>query len=129
MVYVVDTHAIVWFFEESNELGRNALNIFDSKSSRLIIPTIVLAEIFYLAQRRKITPPFEDIFQIIEQDDRCIIYPLDINVIRFLPDGLNIHDGIICGTALIYRELLKEDVRLITRDKEIIDSGIIATIW
>lgn len=129
MVYVVDTHAIVWFFEESNELGRNALNIFDSKSSRLIIPTIVLAEIFYLAQRRKITPSFEDIFQIIEQDDRCIIYPLDINVIRFLPDRLNIHDGIICGTALIYRELLKEDVRLITRDKEIIDSGIIATIW
>ncbi|MBI5892623.1 MAG: PIN domain-containing protein [Deltaproteobacteria bacterium] len=54
MVYVVDTHAIVWFFEESNELGRNALNMLDSKSSRLIIPTIVLAEIFYLAQRRKI---------------------------------------------------------------------------
>ncbi|BCB95755.1 hypothetical protein JZK55_06770 [Dissulfurispira thermophila] len=53
MVYVVDTHAIVWFFEDSSELGKNALNALASKNSRLIIPTIVLAEIFYLSQRRR----------------------------------------------------------------------------
>lgn len=129
MVYVVDSHAIVWFFEDSNELGRNALNALNSKDSRLIIPTIVLAEIFYLSQRRKITPTFEDIFQVIEQDDRCLIYPLDINILRFLPPGLDIHDGIICGTVIVYRELLKEDVRLITRDKEILDSGVVDTLW
>lgn len=129
MVYVVDTHAIVWFFEDSNELGRDALNVLNSKNVKLIIPTIVLAEIFYLSQRRKITPSFEDIFQVIEQDDRCIIYPLDINVLRLLPENLNIHDGIICGTALVYREVLKEEVRLITRDKEIIDSDIVDTLW
>ncbi len=129
MVYVVDTHAIVWFFEESNELGKEALNILNSENSNLIIPTIVLAEIFYLSNRRKITPSFEIILQTIEQDERCIIYPLDINVLRFLPEGLSIHDGIICGTALVYRELLKEDVRFITKDKEIVDSGIIYTVW
>jgi len=129
MVYVVDSHAIVWFFEDSNELGRNALNVLNSKDSRLIIPTIVIAEIFYLSQRRKITSTFEDIFQVIEQDDRCLIYPLDINILRFLPPMLDIHDGIICGTVIVYRELLKEDVRLITKDKEILDSGIVDTLW
>lgn len=129
MVYVIDTHAIIWFFEDSRELGRNALTIFNSKDSRLIIPTIVIAEIFYLSQKRRITPSFEDVFRIIEQDERCIIYPLDINVIRLLPEGLDIHDGIICGTALVYEKLLEEDVKLITKDKEIMDLGIIATIW
>src|SRR3989304_4918763 len=94
MVYVVDSHAIVWFFEDSNELGRNALNVLNSKDSRLIIPTIVIAEIFYLSQRRKITSTFEDIFQVIEQDDRCLIYPLDINILRFLSPVLDIHDEI-----------------------------------
>lgn len=81
MVYVVDTHAIVWFFEESEELGRDALRILGSKNSKFIIPSIVLAEIFYLSQRRKITPPFEDTLQTIEQDERCVIYPLDLNVL------------------------------------------------
>lgn len=129
MVYIIDTHAVVWFFEESDELGNEALNILNSKDARLIIPTIVLSEIFYLSQRKRITPSFENIFQVIEQDNRCIIYPLDINVLRFLPNGLDIHDGIICGTALVYRELMQEDVRLITKDKDIIDSGIVETIW
>ena len=129
MVYIVDTHAVVWFFEESDELGKEALNILNSKDARLVIPTIVLSEIFYLSQRKRITPSFEDIFQVIEQDNRCIIYPLDINVLRFLPKGLDIHDGIICSTALVYRELMKEGVRLITKDKEIIDSGIVETSW
>ena len=129
MVYIVDTHAVVWFFEESDDLGKEALNILNSKDARLVIPTIVLSEIFYLSQRKRITPSFEDIFQVIEQDNRCIIYPLDINVLRFLPKGLDIHDGIICSTALVYRELMKEEVRLITKDKEIIDSGIVKTSW
>lgn len=129
MVYIVDTHALVWFFEESDELGKEALNILNSKDARLVIPTIVLSELFYLSQRKRITPSFEDIFQVIEQDNRCIIYPLDINVLGFLPKELDIHDGIICSTALVYRELMKEDVRLITKDKEILDSGIVETSW
>ncbi len=72
MIYVVDTHALVWFFENSDELGKNAKNAFDSKGSKLIIPTIVPAEIFYLSQRKKIIPSFEEIFQVIEQDKRCM---------------------------------------------------------
>ena len=129
MVYVVDTHAVIWFFEESSELGKNALNVLNSESSKIIIPTIVLAEIFYLSQQKRIAPSFTDIIQAIEQDDRCIIYPLDLNVIRFLPKGLNIHDGIICGTALVYKELLQEDIKLITKDREIRDLAIVETLW
>jgi PIN domain nuclease of toxin-antitoxin system len=129
MVYVVDTHALVWFFEESSELGKNALNALNSESSKIIIPTIVLAEIFYLSQQKRIESSFTDIIQAIEQDDRCIIYPLDLNVIRFLPERLNIHDGIICGTALVYKELLQEDIKLITKDKEIRELSIVDTLW
>jgi len=129
MVYIVDTHALVWFFEKSDELGRAAQNILASQDARLIIPTIIIAELFYLSQRKKVSPSFKDIFQTIERDKRCVIYPLDINVLRFLPEKMDIHDGIICGTALVYKDLLKEDVKLITKDEEIVGSGIIETIW
>lgn len=129
MVYVVDTHALVWFFEESKELGGNALKVLSSDSSKLIIPTIVPAEIFYLSQRQRIAKSFNDILKTIEQDDRCIIYPLDLNVLKFLPKGLNIHDGIICGTALVYKELLREKVKLITKDREIARLALVDTIW
>ena len=37
MIYVVDTHALVWFFENSDELGKNAKNAFDSEEDVRLI--------------------------------------------------------------------------------------------
>jgi len=46
--YVIDTHALVWFLEQSPKLGNNARNAFLDTDSILIIPTIVLAKIKFL---------------------------------------------------------------------------------
>lgn len=129
MVYIVDTHALVWYLEESRELGKKALSVLDDENSKLIVPTIVLAEIRYLSNKRKTALSVDEILSSIEQDERCVLFPLDINVIKQLPLELDIHDGIICGTALIYQDLLKEETKIITKDKAIINSKIIETIW
>ncbi len=46
--YIIDTHALVWFLEQSPKLGKNAKSVFLDDDSILIIPTIVLAEIKFL---------------------------------------------------------------------------------
>jgi hypothetical protein len=45
-----------------------------------------------------------------------------------LPTTLNIHDAIIVGTALVHRDLLGEQVALITRDPEITASGLVPVV-
>jgi len=39
------------------------------------------------------------------------------------------HDGIIVATAMVFRDPLGEEIRLITRDKDIRDSGLVETVW
>jgi hypothetical protein len=50
-------------------------------------------------------------------------------IVDRLPTTLNIHDAIIVATALIYRDVLGESVALITRDAEIIASGLVPVHW
>ena len=129
MLYVVDTHAIVWYLEGAANLGKKALSALDDESAKLIIPTIVLAEIKYLSNKQRIKLSLEDIVAVIEQDERCVLFPLDANVTKLIPTELDIHDGIICGTALVYNKLLKENAEVITKDEIIIKSGLVTTIW
>jgi len=51
MVHVIDTHALVWFLEGNEKLGRKALKVFRDSTEKLIIPSIVLAEIKYLSYK------------------------------------------------------------------------------
>jgi hypothetical protein len=46
-----------------------------------------------------------------------------------MPLSLNIHDAIICATAAVLTERTGEAAQLITQDRDIRDSGLVATIW
>lgn len=129
MIYVVDTHALVWYLEGDSKLGPKAREIMRGESKRLIIPTIVLAEIRYISSKRKIDLSLDEIFEIIEEDARCIVYPLDANVVELMPLKLEMHDAIICATAILYRDMLDEDVKVITKDEQITVSQLIDVVW
>jgi len=129
MIYVVDTHALVWFLEASDRLGREAGAILKRADSVLIIPSIVLAESKYLFAKKRINLDLEAIYQQIIATRNCTIYPLDEAVIAELPTTLEIHDAIIVATGLVIREALGEEVAVITRDEEIKASGLIETLW
>jgi hypothetical protein len=67
---------------------------------------------------------------VIEDDPRCIIQPLDVDTVNMIPTTLEIHDAIITATALIFEiKSQPEDVVVLTKDKEIIESRLVKTFW
>lgn len=129
MTFVVDTHALVWFLEGSEKLSRAARQILSSQAEHLVVPTIVLAEVKHLAARGRIRSSWREVMEAVESDPRCVVYPLDASVVELMPAGLEIHDAIICGTALLYRDVLGTDVQVVTTDGEIRASGVVETVW
>ncbi len=131
MIRVVDTHALVWYVEDSPRLGSTARRLLLDPDARFAVPTIVLAEARFLEEAGRTKVSWTDILSALEADPRFEVYPLTLDVLRRMPreQGLEMHDGIICATALLYRELLGEDVQIITRDKRIADSRLVETVW
>ena len=125
-VYVVDTHALIWFLEKNPKLGERARAVLRDPGIRIIIPTIVLAEIKYLAQKGRIGQTLEDVIRAISLDPRCLIYPIDLSVVHKAPLGLKIHDALIVGTALVQREVVSG---VLTCDESIVNSGLVPTVW
>jgi len=128
MIYVVDTHALIWFLEGNKRLGAEARQILRDENQHLLIPSIVLAEAKDLAAKGKTRLTFEEVLEAMS-DPRCLIYPLDIAVVRAMPHRLDIHDAIICATALVYHKTVHEEATLITRDEAIIKSKLVQTVW
>lgn len=54
MIYVVDTHAVVWFLEGDSRLSKAARDALNDANIQLVMPTIVLAEIVFLYARHRI---------------------------------------------------------------------------
>lgn len=129
MFYVLDTHTLAWFLEQQEKLPGKVLDVLKNTQNRLIIPSIVLAEIKYLSVKGKVSSTFPYILSKIEEDERCVVINLDVHIISLLPTTLEIHDGIIVATALVYRDLLGEDVTVLTRDGEITKSKLVRVLW
>ncbi len=129
MLYVTDTHSLVWFLTNDLKLGRNALTIFqnaDRGEDTIIIPTIVLAEISYIAEKKKVDIKFGEILNKFEDSSNYMPYNLDLNVILKTLELHNInemHDKIITATAMLV------NAKILTMDPDIVDSGYVGTIW
>ncbi len=129
MIHVVDTHALTRYVEDYRKLGAVGRAVFDDPNVMLVVPTIALAEASFMIFRTKVGIVWDDIIQKLESDDRLIPTSLTIDVLNRVPNVLEMHDGIIVATALLFSESLAEDVQVITRDKEIRDSGLVHTVW
>jgi PIN domain nuclease of toxin-antitoxin system len=128
MDHVTDTHSIVWYFTDDPRLSRRALEVFEKtiKEGVIIIPTVVLAEIMYIAGKGKITLTFDEDLQKIDSYENFIVAALDLEILKVAEKirvDLEMHDKLIAATALYY------DASLITRDPLITKSGACATIW
>jgi PIN domain nuclease of toxin-antitoxin system len=124
--FVVDTHTLAWFVSRDQRLGAKAHKVLRDPNVRLIIPAIVLAEIKYMAHRGRLTQTLDEVLRVIGSDPRCTIYPVDLSVINKAPLGLDIHDSLIVGTALVQREAI---AGILTQDEAITSSGLAPTLW
>jgi PIN domain nuclease of toxin-antitoxin system len=128
MNFVTDTHSLVWYFTDDLRLSRRALKSFEStvKEGQIIVPTVVLAEILFIAQKGRVNLGFTETVAMIEAMDNFEIAPLDLEVLRMadrIEAPLEMHDKLIVATALCY------DSSLITRDEQITKSKAVKTVW
>lgn len=105
-LFITDTHALAWYFTKSEKLGEGALKVFRDSilgEAFLIIPTIVLAELIDITDKRRININYEELLNSIEESANFNIYPLDIHLLRVLkdiPEIYELHDRIIVATAI-----------------------------
>ena len=127
--YVVDAHALIWFITEDNRLSQKTDQILEEAEraeAEVLVPTIILAEITHIAQRKKIKVTIDEVLERVQQGDGFIIVPFDFPILQImlkLPEEWGIHDRIIGATAYYY------SAKLITKDEILRESSEIETIW
>lgn len=65
--YVADAHALVWHMTNDRWLAKKAKAVLTQADQALVlvyVPTIVLAEVMYLAERGRINVAFSDVLDI-----------------------------------------------------------------
>ena len=130
-IYVVDTHALVWFLGEDRKLSPLAAEILTQAevgNVQVLVPTLVLAELSYIAQNKKLKSAVTvaAILDKIQQGAGFTIVSFDLatfEAMLTLPQDWEIHDRIIASTAIYYK------AKLITRDEVLQNSDEIDTVW
>jgi PIN domain nuclease of toxin-antitoxin system len=126
--YVLDTHALVWYLDGDQRLAQPARDLLRDESNPLVIPAIVLAKVKHLSAKRRFDMDVDGVLRAIGSTERCTIYPVDLHVVEAMPTSLDIHDGLIVGTALVLQPVLGQ-VAIITCDQAIIGAGLVSTVW
>ena len=127
--YVTDTHALYWYLTASPKLGANAQAAFlagEQGQARIYVPSIVLAELYYLNvkynQPLAFAPEYERLtgggqFHFVDFRAADV---LRFDLLAAIPE---MHDRMIVGVAHALQ------LPLLTRDREISTSGVVHTIW
>jgi PIN domain nuclease of toxin-antitoxin system len=127
--YVTDTHSLLWYLLAAPALSAKAKNAFDEAANGaalIYIPSIVLAELYFLNVKQKHIIDFGSEFQKIRQSGQFVSVPFDSDdVLDFDKDSAvkEMHDRMIVGVA---RRL---NATLLTKDQNIINSNTVKTIW
>jgi PIN domain nuclease of toxin-antitoxin system len=131
--YVTDTHSILWHLSRDRRLSRAARNLFVSANEgrlQVLVPSIVLMEAVFLAQRRRISEAqVSQLFRLPEDEYSGIrLAPLDLAVSHAVRDfgpsaTPDMPDRIIAATARAW------GVPLITVDSVIAESGLVDVVW
>jgi PIN domain nuclease of toxin-antitoxin system len=129
MIYVLDTHAIVWFVENDPRLSTGVKTVMRNPANSFIVPTMALVEIKFLHSKGRITTDLAGVYQRFVNSANCTVHPLDEEVVAQVPMGLDIHDAVIVATALVHRDIRQQPTTLITKDNSITQSGLIQTLW
>ena len=129
MIIVTDTHPWVWFLTANPHLSTKAKSSLSDSSNLIVVPSIVMLEVKYLYDRKRISISFDEVVEKAETSENVVIHPLDIFVATFAPVKLEIHDAIIVGTAINLSQQHDQPVYLITRDEAISKSGLVRVLW
>ena len=127
--YVVDTHALWWYFDSPERLSATVETIFnmaEHDNATIVIPAIVAAELYYLSVKlgRPFTPTeLMDMVNTIPGFEFSNLGMEQLEKLDTLQEAPEMHDRLIAGEAVAL------DVPVITRDRAFSDSPQIETVW
>ncbi|MEW6572141.1 MAG: PIN domain-containing protein [Bacillota bacterium] len=84
MLYVLDTHVLIWYFTGSRRLKQQLKELIDhvrSEGGHLLIPTIVLAEAMDIAEKGRVHFDFTEMYRLIKKEP-------EFEIVSFSPDIL-----------------------------------------
>lgn len=128
-LYVTDSHSLIWYLLDSPKLSFNANETFkavEQGKAKLLIPAIVIAEIIFIVQSGKVQTDLDSLLVKIQESDNFQISPLGLDELVCLKEQTEIpemHDRFIVCQALLNK------AKIITKDKEISDSGVAEVVW
>jgi predicted nucleic acid-binding protein len=129
MNYVVDTHALIWWFTNSTRISDKAAEVF-AKCERgetvVFIPSIVLAEALSVFDKKRVSFDFKKLLRKIHVSENFVLIPLDYPVLLkmvALKDISELHDKIIVATAKYL------NLPLITKDEALQNLPRLKTLW
>jgi PIN domain nuclease of toxin-antitoxin system len=128
-VYMADTHSLIWAFHKPRKLGENARRAFEEVANgeaKLLIPTIVLAELIFTIENKPIQDDLDKILDAIKNSPNIEFVDFDYESALKLRDLTVIpemHDRMIVVSAIL------SDAVLITFDRTITEANVVEVIW
>ncbi|MGE5343102.1 MAG: type II toxin-antitoxin system VapC family toxin [Candidatus Omnitrophota bacterium] len=126
--FVTDTMALVLRMEK-RKLSAKVKDIFDNVEEgkyTVYIPAIVISEILYLSEKKRIRISVKDVADYLLQYPNYKEQPLNFPIIQAatgITDIRELHDRLIAATALYL------NLELITNDPVIETSEFVNTLW
>ena len=118
MRYLLDTHAVIWYFQDSSELPRGIKEIINSNENDIYVSSVSLWEIAIKVslEKLKLKFTFEELTKDVRNRDFCILQ-IEDEYLRGLSSLPFIHkdpfDRLIISTALT------DDLTIVTIDENI----------
>lgn len=116
MIFVPDTHALVWYVTADKRIGKQAqaaLASVDKGTNQALVPVVVLTEIMYLEEKRRVAIKLDELVENLRANENYSIAPLTLDTLfaaKRLAEIPELFDRAIAATALVHNAIL------VTRD-------------
>lgn len=126
---VLDTHALVWFLQNSVRLPVRAKKAIASDQNFKLIPFIAICEIHYLSSRGRFSLSAEVVVAHLVNAAHFEIVPHAVNQLQYMMSGLEMHDSLIVATAKEAEVRNEQKVLLVSKDGEILQKSGLDVLW
>ena len=129
MLYVPDSHALLWYVTADKRIGLNAsaaLSSVDAGENQAAISPLVLAEILYLEEKARIHVKLGALIEQFKTNENYFVAPLTLAIVsnaRRIPKVPDLFDRLIAATALTHNAVL------LTRDSVFADHSELEILW
>jgi PIN domain nuclease of toxin-antitoxin system len=124
-----DTHALGWWLTDDSLLSQRGEAALDERSGTLVVPVMVLIELRYMAANKRLLSEFEALLDKLRAKPNVAFMDLTQDVAAHIDLRLDVHDAIIVATALQFQAATGEAVKVISKDRKIVASGLVDVIW